>query len=584
MLRLLAFVCALAACATPPRPPIARGDFDAVGAWIDERVSREREARDADAVAVVVVGPDRVLYEKIWSTIGAVTLDSRFRVGSISKLLSSLTTLAVRDEGKLGLDDPITSVIPYFKMQSRFDDVVITPRQLMGHKSGLPNTMLRGMYGDVLTPIAEQTRQVSSVWAARPPGTTFLYSDLGFTVLGTVVEAAAGQPFADVVASRLFGPLGMTQSSFVPTKEIIPAVINGAVYVENPPITLPANGAVSSPRDLGRLAQLLLRANANSSVALERIAAEALAPGTPASLDVDFRTGFGINENAAWARDIGPIHWHSGQTPAFTAELIVSPKAGVAVVVMTNTHEAGFLPSITGWEIMATAIEAATGKRVQHPVDVEAAADPIFTTAELDAFAGMYPTEYGAISVQREGSRLVGRAFEEVLDLQPTTKRTFLPSILAFGALRVHPDLLRGIELSFGDVDDPVTGKRQGLFSTQRGLKILRGVKIEPKPLSSSWTARAGHWKNPAQANDQLTIEGADVVVEGGFLMLKVSVSRTPRPLVIPLDPLDDATALTAGIGRFLGETVTVTRDGALPDQREHIVILGYPLEREAAH
>jgi hypothetical protein len=142
----------------------------------------------------------------------------------------------------------------------------------------------------------------------------------------------------------------------------------------------------------------------------------------------------------------------------------------------------------------------------------------------------------------------------------------------------VRPDLLRGIELSFGTVDDPVSGRRAGLFSTQRGLKVLRGVKIEKKALPSSWEELVGHWENPAQQNDQITIKSADVDVDdAGFLLLKVNVSRTPRPLVIPLEPIDDATAITAGIGRFLGETVTVTHDA---DGAAHLHVLGYPLTR----
>ena len=588
MTRLLVVVAVLlGACATPPTRPavLARGDFDAVGAWIDARVDHERQAKKADAVAVVVVGPDGPLYSRVWSDSGAVTLDSRFRIGSISKLLSSLTTLALRDEGKLELDAPISAVLPWFQVHSRFDDDDddddgITARQLMTHKSGLPSTALRGMYGSTLTSLSDQTRHVASLWVARPPGTAFLYSDLGYTVLGAVIEAASGQAFADVADSRVFQPLGMSRTSFVPTKDVIPAVVHGAAFVENPPITLPANGAVSTPRDLARLAQHLLRASPTDP--LTRNLSEAMSPQPTTTIDVDWRTGFGINENAAWSSDVGKVYWHSGQTPAFTAELVVCPAAGVGVVVMTNTHEAGFLPSVIGWKVLAVALQAATGARVEHAEPQEATGSPVFTSAELDSFSGLYPTEYGAISVHREGDRLVGRAFEETLELRPTSTRTFVPWILGFGVLPVRPDLLRGIELSFGDVDDSVTGRRRALFSHQRGLAILRGVKIDPTPPSSSWLGRVGHWNNPARGDDQITIESADVVVEAGFLLLKVNVSRQARPLVIPLQILNDDVAITAGIGRFLGETVTVSRDDDDDDDDDDDVlnVLGYPLRR----
>src|SRR6185437_4427983 len=122
------------------------------------------------------------------------------------------------------------------------------------------------------------------------------------------------------------------------------------------------------------------------------------------------------------------------------------------------------------WDVMTAAIAATTGKRAGFEPPVRASS---FSPAELDSFAGMYPTEYGAISLHRDGDGLRGRAFDEAFELVPTARRTFLPRVLALGAVPVDVDLLRGIELSFEVVDG-----KTALVSHQRGLRVLRGVRV----------------------------------------------------------------------------------------------------------
>ncbi len=535
-----------AACATTPARP-RQGDLAGLERYVHARAVEERDHSGADAVAIVLVDKGGI----VWSDmLGGATLDSRFRVGSISKLMTSLTALSLRDEGKLDLDAPITDVLPWFSVGHRFDTPAITARALMTHHSGLPSNILKGMYGTHAV-FEDHVHALAHEDMVRPVGEMFSYSDVGYTVLGAVVEAAGGAPFAQLAETRTLRPIGMTHSTFVPTRDVFRAVVDGEPFVENAPITAPANGLVTTPRDVAAEARFLL---AGSDPRVK----EALTPHDTAPLDLDWRTGFGFNENDAFAGV--PVYWHSGQTLAFTAELVVCPRKNIAVVVMTNTREAGLLPSIVAWDAMGAALGARAAPMARSST--------AFTPEELEAYAGTYPTEYGTITLARDGDTLRGRAFDQPFELLPTARRTFVPWVLVGGVVPFQPDLLRGVELAF----DVVDGKR-ALISLQRGQRILRGLRVEPAPLPAAWLARVGHWDNPDRGDDQITVTGADLFVDdAGFLVARVAITHAAAPFSVPLVPLDDDTAITAGVGRYLGETVRVV-DGKL-----HLV--GYDLVR----
>lgn len=544
-----------------------KNDWAPFQALVETRVREEMAVKRAAAVAVVVVASDAPPWIKTFDrgpVEGKVDENSRFRVGSISKMMTALTTLRLRDEGKLNLDDDVNALLPWFTIHSRFPAAPVTPRLLLTHHSGLPSNLLRGMYGSTARPLADQAKLLADHWLARPPGKNFLYSDVGYSLLGAVIEAADHDDFASIADARVFAPLGLTKTTFVPTRDLVLPIVDGEPFDENPPTTLPANGLTTTPADMAKFLTLLVAKDPRVTELFDAADVD----DAPAA-DLDWRTGFGLNRNAVWASPVGPVYWHSGQTLAFTAELVVCPAAGVAVAVMTNTREAGFLPNTIAWEAMAKAIETRTGVAVAA---AEPAAAASFSDDELDSVAGVYPTEYGTFSLTRRGDHLRGRAFDEVVTLEPTAKKTFVPVVQAFGFVPVTPDLLRGVELAFADVD----GQRV-LLSHHRGLRVARGVRVEPSTLPLAWMKRRGHWKNPEQGDDQITVDGLDLYEDDGFWFVRVAITHQPKPLILPLAPIDDDNVVTAGVGRYLGETIHVSHEA---DGSERLHIVGYALKR----
>lgn len=155
--------------------------------------------------------------------------DTMFRWASMTKPVTAVAALMLVEQGKLGLDDPITKYLPEYKFKlASGKDATITVRQLLTHTAGLSYRFVEppasayhkaevpegladpGVGADVFL------QRLASVPLKHPPGTQWHYS-LGLDVAGEVIARAAGLPFAAVVKEMITRPLGMTDTMFAVT-------------------------------------------------------------------------------------------------------------------------------------------------------------------------------------------------------------------------------------------------------------------------------------------------------------------------------------------------------------------------------
>jgi CubicO group peptidase (beta-lactamase class C family) len=134
-------------------------------------------------------------------------------LASLTKVVSTATAVMIlSSEGLLGLDDPVVRYLPEF---SRGDPrkADITVRDLLLHRAGF--SPFEPLYEDV-DGLADMKEAIYDLPLAVPPRTRVEYSDIGFMVLGWVVEAASDEPLASFVERRIFEPLGMSDTGFTP--------------------------------------------------------------------------------------------------------------------------------------------------------------------------------------------------------------------------------------------------------------------------------------------------------------------------------------------------------------------------------
>jgi CubicO group peptidase (beta-lactamase class C family) len=191
-------------------------------AKIDHVIQRGIRAGGYPGAAVIVGRRGAAVWEKgfgrlNWSSSSAaVSSDNTiYDLASLTKVVGTTTALMVLyDEGKISLDAPVSTYIPEFSGGAKDR---VTVRLLLEHRSGLPA-------GRDLWRLSSTPAEARSVVIATPlrcePGRCFEYSDLGADVLGFIVEAVSGQRLDQFLADRVYKPLGMTETFFLPADSL----------------------------------------------------------------------------------------------------------------------------------------------------------------------------------------------------------------------------------------------------------------------------------------------------------------------------------------------------------------------------
>ena len=191
---------------------------DILDSWVAHRVKRRHQP--GLAVGLVYKG------ELLWGAgygcadleAGApVTLDTRFRIASISKTFTATGILQLRDAGLLSLDDAVSQHLDWFDLRYQ-DAPAITIRNLLTHTSGLPRDSANPMWTECEAPAWDDLINDTRARAAtRPPYEKFAYSNLGYSLLGGIIEAVSGQPWATYLKEHVLDPLGMGETRPVPS-------------------------------------------------------------------------------------------------------------------------------------------------------------------------------------------------------------------------------------------------------------------------------------------------------------------------------------------------------------------------------
>jgi CubicO group peptidase (beta-lactamase class C family) len=191
-------------------------------AKIDHVVQRGIAAGGYPGAAVVVGRRGAAVWEKGFGRLGwektspwVSTDRTIYDLASLTKVVGTTTALMVLyDEGKIHLDDPVSTYIPDFAGGEKDR---VTVRMLLEHRSGLPAG--RDLWRIAHTPEEARAAVISTPLGCEP-GRCYEYSDLGADMLGFIVEAVSGQRLDQFLSERVFTPLGMHDTGFRPADSL----------------------------------------------------------------------------------------------------------------------------------------------------------------------------------------------------------------------------------------------------------------------------------------------------------------------------------------------------------------------------
>jgi CubicO group peptidase (beta-lactamase class C family) len=206
---------ALCFCAAQARAQVrsdgGKPDIAAFDRYVEQGVRDWR----APGLAIAVVHGDSVVLAKGYGVIDVaksdrVTEHTRFAIGSTTKAMTSVALGMLVDEGKLRFDDRVIDLLPDFRLYDPYVTREITVRDLLTHRSGLASTDLMWLRADFSPD--EMIRRLRYVRPSSSFRAQWDYQNNVYAIAGAIVAKVSGMPWADFVRTRIFQPLGMTES------------------------------------------------------------------------------------------------------------------------------------------------------------------------------------------------------------------------------------------------------------------------------------------------------------------------------------------------------------------------------------
>jgi len=318
---------------------------------LSARLKKDVEWDDlGGSISAAVVKDNKVIWAEAYGkadkdrNIPADT-NTLYRIGSITKTFTATLMMLLVEDKKINLDDPAEKYVPEVaEIQGYSAKHKITLKQLASHTSGLkrePENMVMAnlgpaeQWGSLLLKCLPHTRFDSK------PGSQFLYSDIGFAILGLALERASGEPYLQMIKRRIIEPLHMHDTFFVvpddKVKNLAVGLWNtsGAVDVSwpyrqqsNMGYNIPDGALYSTPTDLAKFVssfivkpQLLTKSSIRK---MQDISSESYNYG------LGLMISSGMNRNTIE---------HDGYVAGYTAQFVVNLDSRYSIIIMRNYNQ-----------------------------------------------------------------------------------------------------------------------------------------------------------------------------------------------------------------------------------------------------
>ncbi|MEV2253534.1 serine hydrolase domain-containing protein [Streptomyces sp. NPDC050147] len=359
----MALVAGLMAGSAPPASAVgdagsrggalSRGMAADVGDWsqVDAFVRGRLAATGTPGAALAVIEDGRVVHQRGFGEDGrgrAVTPDTPFLWGSLSKPVTGLAVMQQVETGRVDLDSPVRTYLPWFKLADRDVSDRVTVRHLLTHTSGIPtsaSTEIGDRYDNAPGALAGAARDLAAVEPADRPGRSFAYSSAGYAVLGALVEEVSGRPFGAYLHEKILDPLGMehavaTERDFA-RERVAPghrSVFGNAVPFDAPYDTsgVPYGHVGGSVKDLARftLAEL-----GGGDLHGHRVLSAKGIAYTQRGHVKSSTDRYGLGWSVGTLKGTGErMIWHDGALPGHQAMLVMLPDSDRAVIVLQNAY------------------------------------------------------------------------------------------------------------------------------------------------------------------------------------------------------------------------------------------------------
>jgi len=552
---------------SPPRESrnVPRSDYADTIRFLEHRIHNAIKKHHLPSMAAAliddqdIVWADAIGLANIEKTTPA-SADTVYRQWSLAKVLTAIETMRLVEEGLVHLDSPITDYLPEFKIQSPFvNDNPITIRSILAHRSGLPrngNLPDSHLETAVLDMLRDQVMSLADSDVAFPVGQRFKYSNVGYDLLGHIIEEIRGQRFPLYMREHLLGPIGMQRSAFLSTQ--LPdgsEVAMGYEFFDGKHYPIhrgectgfPSGNLYASLMDMAEFVKFIFRGGQSGSAqVINGATLGAMFENQFASLTEPQTNGLGWFTNQE--RFDEQLVWHHGGDSGTNALIAMLPQRKLGVVLFAN--ELSFSAAYQ-LPIAADALELMLETKHGIVPESKTRHKPIkLDRSALRKYEGKYIMFGEVLEVYRRGKKLKGSIQGIQVDLVPIGEDRFRLThwLMKIGLARFFPVDLREFELEF--LND-VANENVNLVvhSGRVHSEFCPRCPVE-SDAPGPWEALHGqyeivHRSLSPDANEE-GLGHAEITVEDSLL-------RSPMGVLHPISP----TRLVIVGGPFAGETVT---------------------------
>lgn len=345
--------------------------------------------------------------------------DHVFRIGSITKQFTACAVLRLQEEGKLSVSDDITKYITDYPTHGH----VITIDHLLTHTSGIRSYTSMPEFRDSIMRVDMTVESLVDFFKDEPmdfaPDEKELYNNSAYILLGHIIELVSGSTYEDYIEKEFFEPLGMLNSRYDNTDEIVKNRVAGYENhngkIVNAPylsMTLPyaAGSLMSTTDDLAKWYHAVMKDKVIS--AESRVAAH-----TSATLADGSETGYGYGWGVSPFRGNKQIG-HGGGINGFSTDSKYFPESDIFVTIFSNGNSVG--------RIMKHLCATAIGQPIEEVKTVE------IEEQWKDKYPGIYQLENGMVlNIDWENDKLMAKpSGQNAVEITPTGKHEFFVKLI----------------------------------------------------------------------------------------------------------------------------------------------------------
>ncbi len=328
--------------------PLQQVDKDKIDAYIQSRM----QVASIPGLALGIVQDNQIVYLKGYGIAApdgrAVTPQTPFILGSTSKSFTALAIMQLVEAGKIDLDAPVTTYLPWFSTNDAAASAQITVRNLLNQNSGLPTYDGRlGLWDNNQNSMALENgvRRLTSVQMSRPAGQGYEYANENYDTLGLIVQTVSGISYEDYIRSAIFAPLQMRHSAAALTDPAASDIATGHRYWFHWPIpfdapyprsTTPSGFLISSAEDMSHylVAQLNSGSYGNSQILSPQGIDMLHTPGSKISALRSYGMGWEIQGQPESTKIS-----HNGDVSNFHSNMLLLTDQHIGIVVLINIGE-----------------------------------------------------------------------------------------------------------------------------------------------------------------------------------------------------------------------------------------------------